>query len=238
MMRVFYGFEHRFHKAVVAVGSFDGVHRGHRLLIEQMNAKALAIGGEAVVVTFDPHPRWVLRGENRLLTTLEEKLVLLEQAGAENVVVVNFTREFSMVEPSVFVQQYLIDALGVVVVFTGQGHSFGRNRGGDEHFLTQFPVECCHVDRFENISSTAVRMAIENGDMELASQLLGADYLVITPVVRPPKLLPAAGLYCCSIDGVDCAMEIDEVSCKTQKSNICVKKDAKLEEIQIKTVLL
>lgn len=224
MMRVLYGFGHRFHRAVVAVGSFDGVHRGHRLLIEQMNAKALEIGGEAVVVTFDPHPRWVLRGENRLLTTLEEKLVLLEKAGAENVVVVNFTHEFSMIEPSVFVQQYLIDALGVVAVFTGQGHSFGRNRGGDEHFLTQFSVECSHVDRFENISSTAVRVAIENGDMELASQLLGDHYPVTTPVACPPKLLPAAGLYCCLVDGVDCAMEVAEMSRITQKMSIYVKK--------------
>lgn len=211
-MNIFYGFEHKFERALVTVGSFDGVHKGHRLLIEQMNQKASQIGAQAVLITFDPHPRTVLRGANRLLSTIEERLLLLEQAGARNVVVVNFTPQFAQISADDFVQKYLIDYLGAVAIFIGEGHFFGKNRGGDENFLAKYPLQIFHLDRFDNISSTAVRAAIEGGDMAAANSLLGGGYLAITPVNDTTKLLPTGGKYrCADENGEKLELYIDDI---------------------------
>lgn len=197
MMQVFRGFDTVVRPdagSVVAVGSFDGVHRGHRWLIEQMNAEADRLGALAVVVTFEPHPRTVLRGENRLLSTIDEKLELLQEAGARAVVVVEFTRAFAAQSGETFFKECLIDRLNLQMIFAGQGHHFGSDRRSGAELYQQYGIAWRQLDRMDQISSTAVRDLIEQGRMEQAEALLGHPYLIHLPVENPHKLLPPIGV--------------------------------------------
>lgn len=200
-MQIHYGFETLppLHRTAVAVGSFDGVHRGHRLLIQQLNHIAhhdLAPEGESVVVTFDPHPRQVLKGDNRLLSTLPEKLELLAETEIDHVVVVHFTPEFSRIDSETFTRDYLKGKLHAEVVLSGEGHHFGHNRSGTTAQLERDGIHTAHLGRFENISSTAIRAAIEAGDMATAAEMLGGPYLILTtPPHDATKLLPPDGEY-------------------------------------------
>lgn len=200
-MQIHYGFETLppLRRTAVAVGSFDGVHRGHRLLIQQLNHIAhhdLAPEGESVVVTFYPHPRQVLKGDNRLLSTLPEKLELLAETEVDHVVVVHFTPEFSRIDSETFTQDYLKGKLHAEVVLSGEGHHFGHNRSGTTAQLERDGIHTAHLGRFENISSTAIRAAIEAGDMATAAEMLGGPYLILTsPPHDTTKLLPPDGEY-------------------------------------------
>lgn len=176
--------------AVVAVGSFDGVHRGHRMLFERLRAEALSIGAQAVVVTFDPHPRSVVRGDNRLLSTTPEKLILLDHAGVENVVVVPFTAEFRMLSGEEFLRDMLIERLGMRVMFAGESHHFGHDRRSGRDLCALYGVKWVELERLENISSTMIRDLIECGDLARAEELLGEPYLVLEPVTDPSKIVP------------------------------------------------
>ncbi|MEG1607435.1 MAG: FAD synthase [Mucinivorans sp.] len=162
--------------SVVTVGSFDGVHRGHRLLIDALRAEAAVRGLRGVVVTFEPHPRLVLRGDNLLLTPFERKLELMEQAGVDHLMVLNFTKEFAQIPYDIFVRDYLVGGLGARVVVVGQGHHFGKGKQGDAEALKAMELEVVYLERFENISSTQVRNAIRVGDYDRASELLGWRY--------------------------------------------------------------
>lgn len=200
-MLVHYGFDHLppFRRTAVAVGSFDGVHRGHRMLIDRLNNIAhhdMGPDGESVVVTFDPHPRFVLKGENRLLTTLPEKLELLAETGIDHTVVVHFTPEFSRIDSETFTQEYLKGLLKARTVLSGEDHHFGHNRSGSTEMLERDGIRTANLGRYENISSTSIRAAIEAGDMEAAAYMLGGSYLIVTePPHDPTKLLPPAAVY-------------------------------------------
>lgn len=191
-MNVFWGFQELVKPfdggAVVAVGSFDGVHRGHRMLFEQMRAKAASIGAQAVVVTFDPHPRSVVRGDNRLLSTTPEKLILMEHAGVENVVVVPFTADFRMLSGEEFLRDMLIGRLGMRVMFAGQSHHFGHDRRQGRELCELYALEWVELERLENISSTMIRDLLCRGDIGRAEELLGESYLVLEPVTDPSKI--------------------------------------------------
>lgn len=130
--RVFRGFDAlpRFVRPVVTVGSYDGVHLGHRALIDRLTAEARAVGGESVVLTFDPHPRITLgRGEGlRLLTTLDEKVALLRGLGVDNVIVIPFDRTFSALSGEEFARRYLIGKVGAATLVAGYDHRFGHDR--------------------------------------------------------------------------------------------------------------
>lgn len=186
-------------RTAVAVGSFDGVHRGHRLLIGRLNEIAhrdFGEDGESVIVTFDPHPRFVLRGENRLLSTLPERLELLAETGVDHVVVVHFTPEFSQIDSETFTRDYLKGLLKAETVLSGEGHHFGHNRSGSTELLERDGIQTANLERYENISSTSIRAAIEAGDMETTAYMLGGPYLIHTaPPHDPTKLLPPAGEY-------------------------------------------
>lgn len=208
-MQIHYGFDTLppLRRTAVAVGSFDGVHRGHRLLIRHLNHIAhndLAPDGESVIVTFDPHPRQVLRGDNRLLSTLPEKLELLAETDVDHVVVVHFTREFSRIDSETFTRDYLKGKLHAEAVLSGEGHHFGHNRSGTTDQLKRDGLHTANLGRFENISSTAIRAAIEAGDMATAAEMLGGPYLILTtPPHDATKLLPPDGAYRveCSANG-------------------------------------
>ncbi len=191
-MKIFYGLDKDFdfERSVVCVGSFDGVHKGHRMLIERMNEFADAHDAASVIVTFDPHPREVLVGDNRLLSTLQEKLILLREAGARNVVIVHFTREFSQTPHDVFVREILKEKLHARDVFVSDRHNFGRGKQGGVDAFAEQDIQVHYLPRLEDISSTAVREAIQRGDLEGACEMLADKYLVKEPVEHIHKIVP------------------------------------------------
>lgn len=195
-MRVFYGFEDlpHFDHPAVTVGSYDGVHLGHRALIERLIAEARAAGGESIVVTFEPHPRIALgRAEGlRLLTTLDEKIALLEGLGVDNLIVIPFDRTFSALSGREFVDRYLIGRLGAETLVAGFNHRFGHDGlACDDPQVSErlrvVRVGPCTVDGVR-VSSTAIRRLFESGDLAGTEHLLGHP---LSESLRPQR--PAAG---------------------------------------------
>lgn len=180
-MRVFHGFDTlpQFVRPAVTVGSYDGVHLGHRALIGRLVAEARANGGESIVLTFEPHPRITLgRAEGlRLLTTLDEKLSLLAELGVDNVIVIPFDRTFSALSGEEFVNNYLIGRVGAETLVAGFNHRFGHDRIDCEALaapgrLKVVKVEPCSVGGM-NVSSTKIRRLLEEGKTAEAELLLG-----------------------------------------------------------------
>ena len=180
-IRVFHGFGAlpRFVHPVVTVGSYDGVHRGHRALIERLVAEARAAGGESIVLTFDPHPRITLgRGEGlRLLTTLDEKIALLGELGVDHVIVIPFDRTFSALTGAEFVDRYLIGRVGAETLVAGYNHRFGHDRLDCDALAASgrirvVKVEPCIVDG-QRVSSTLIRRLLEEGKTAEAARLRG-----------------------------------------------------------------
>jgi riboflavin kinase/FMN adenylyltransferase len=155
----------------VAVGSFDGVHRGHRAVLEA----ARATGLETTAITFDPHPRIALGNKVELLTTLRRRLELLEDAGAEAVLVVAFTPELQQLPPDEFAQRYL-RAIGARVVVAGEDFRFGVRRSGDLALLERLGFEIAVVPELPGVSSSAIRTALAEGDVATAAAMLGRPF--------------------------------------------------------------
>jgi riboflavin kinase/FMN adenylyltransferase len=193
---------------VVAVGSFDGVHRGHRRVLEQAQAK----GRGVTVVTFWPHPRLVLGNQVELLSTLQRRLELLDQAGVAETLVVEFSSELARQEPAEFCESTL-RRIGTRVVVVGENFRFGRGAAGDPALLAQLGFEVEAVPLLEGVSSTEVRALLRQGDVVAAAQLLGRPpeldgtvvlgsqrggtlgYPTANLAVEPELLVPAYGIY-------------------------------------------
>ncbi len=211
-MRVFYGFEglSPINNAVCTVGSYDGVHIGHQRLIAECIARAKEIGGESVVLTFEPHPRIVLgRAEGlRLLTTLTEKIELLRARGVDNLIVIPFDIAFSQVKYRDFVEQYLIDKVDVRCMIVGYNHLFGHKNEGNYNLLSELSrergfrvVELSELRNDEKkVSSTVIRKLIECGNIREATEQLGRPYLIHNSQ-DSLKLLPPVGRYVARVDG-------------------------------------
>jgi riboflavin kinase / FMN adenylyltransferase len=192
----------------VALGTFDGVHLGHRRVIET----ALAAGPEPTVVTFDPHPRTALGNRVELLTSLERRLELLEELGVEATLVVEFTLDLARLEPEEFAQEVL-RTIGAEIVVAGEDFRFGRGRTGDLALLRGLGFETQPVPLLEDVSSSRIRELAAEGDVERAAHLLGRPVEVEGTVVtgdarggtlgfptanldvRPELLVPANGIY-------------------------------------------
>ena len=157
----------------VAIGTFDGVHRGHRAVIEQ----AKATGLRSIVVTFDPHPRAVLGYDVQLLTPFERRIELLAGVSPDEVLVVDFTLELSRLAPEDFVRRVLVP-LGARVVVAGEGFRFGSGRRGDLDLLRRLGLAVRAVPLLEGVSSSRIRELLRAGDVAAAARLLG----------RPPEL--------------------------------------------------
>ena len=180
-MRVFHGFNSlpQFIRPVVTVGSYDGVHLGHRALIDRLVAEARTSGGESIVLTFEPHPRITLgRAEGLLLlTTLDEKVRLLETLGVDNVIVIPFDRTFSALSGREFVERCLIGRVGAETLVAGYNHRFGHDGVACDapevaSRLRVVRVGPCTVDGMR-VSSTAIRRLLEAGDRATAERLAG-----------------------------------------------------------------
>ena len=159
----------------VALGTFDGVHLGHRRVLDAALSTGPAL--TPTVVTFWPHPRTVLGNEVRLLTTLERRLELLGDAGVGETLVVEFTAELAGVEPDAFVDE-LLRPLGTELVVAGADFRFGRGRRGDLATFEELGLAVERVELVPGISSTAIRELLAAGDVQAASRLLG----------RPPEV--------------------------------------------------
>lgn len=221
-MKVHYGFDSlpAFRAPVVTVGSYDGVHGGHRAILRRINELAAQNGGESVVVTFAPHPRIVLGKADglKLLNTLEEKIALLEEVGVDHLIVAPFTEEFSRLSSQEYVRDYLVERIGVHTLVVGYNHHFGHNKDGDFRFLqsmqAEYGFEVYEISRQqiddEKVSSTVVRQLITAGDVAHAMRLLERPYILITNLkeraIDPYKLLPPNGRYRVEIEGQDAAV--------------------------------
>jgi riboflavin kinase / FMN adenylyltransferase len=192
----------------VAVGSFDGVHRGHRRVLSE----AVESGLRPTVVTFYPHPRTVLGNRVELLTTLERRLELLEEAGIEETLVLEFTLELAEHEPAAFAE-VILRPIGAEIVVAGESFRFGRGRSGDPALLARLGFDARVVPAVAGVSSTRVRQLLREGRVEAAARLLGraaeVDGIVVAGDARggtlgfptanlrvdPELLVPEFGIY-------------------------------------------
>ncbi|MCL3779798.1 bifunctional riboflavin kinase/FAD synthetase [Prolixibacteraceae bacterium JC049] len=199
-MKVYRGIESfNAHRPVVTIGTFDGVHNGHREVVKQLKNIAQKEQGETVIFTFDPHPRRVVAPDDtslRLLSTTEEKIALFEGLGIDHLVVYPFTKEFAQLKYDEFIQQILVDKLKMAHLVVGYDHKFGRNREGGFEFLK----ECANKLNFgisqlkvlsmndTNISSTEIRGALNDGDIVKANGFLGYSYGMKGLVVKGQQI--------------------------------------------------
>lgn len=173
-------------KSIVTVGTFDGVHRGHRVVINKLHELKNKFGGRTVIVTFDPHPRLVLRNrvnEIKLLSTTHERLEVFEQLGVDVVYVLKFTTEFSEHSAEEFLKEYLVEGIGLEHLVLGFDHSFGKNREGNYESLVKltgkYNFDLYKVEELKGesrINSTTIRNLLAEGNLPKAKEILGADY--------------------------------------------------------------
>jgi riboflavin kinase / FMN adenylyltransferase len=175
-------------KTVVTIGTFDGVHIGHKKILEKLTTNTSQSNLESVVLTFFPHPRTVLQEgtEMKQLNTIEEKIDLLDKIGIDNLVIHPFDREFSRLTAEEFVKTVLVDTFNVAKIIIGYDHRFGRNRTADINDLIDFgeqfdfEVEQISVEEIDDVSvsSTKVRNALNEGDVTLANTFLDYHYAI------------------------------------------------------------
>ncbi|MBB4077825.1 hypothetical protein GGR28_000426 [Lewinella aquimaris] len=215
----------RFRRAVITIGSFDGVHQGHQQLLARIKRMAELRGGESVVITFDPHPRAILRPDDdslRLLSTTHEKANFCADELIDHLVVVPFTTAFSEQSPQEYITNFLVRNFSPDRIVIGYDHRFGKDRAGDvellRYFGPQYGYEVVEIAAQEvdeiTVSSTKIRRALERGNVERAEHLMGRPYELTAEVVegqrigrtigfptanlRPYhylKLIPARGIY-------------------------------------------
>ena len=184
-------------KTILTLGTFDGVHIGHKKILERVTQN-MGDDSESLVLTFFPHPRMVLevKSEVKLLNTLSEKIELLEKIGLENLVIHPFDETFSRLAAQEFVKTVLVDQFHIKKIIIGHDHRFGRNRTANIDDLIAFgkeygfEVEQISVQEIEaiSVSSTKIRMALEKGNMNLANQYLGYDYFLSGTIVKGKQL--------------------------------------------------
>lgn len=212
-MRIFRDFEglDEIVNPVITIGTFDGVHLGHQKIISQLNKEAEAIGGESVLLTFYPHPRMVLYPEShglKLIQTQVEKIEKLKRTGLDNIVIIPFTKKFSRMTALEFVRDILVHKMHVKRLVIGYDHQFGKNREGSIEFLKSISdtygfevdeIEAQEVDEV-NISSTKIRNAIIEGDIELANKFLGEPFELSGRVVKGNQLGSELGFPTANLD--------------------------------------
>jgi riboflavin kinase / FMN adenylyltransferase len=231
-MRVFHNFEEAsgIRNPVVTTGSFDGVHLGHKTILNRIQMLAEKNDGESVLITFHPHPRKVLYPDTagrdlKLINSQEEKLELLRKAGLDNLIIIEFTKDFARITSEEFVKNFLCNILKSKVVVAGFNHHFGFNKAGDYHQLCEmgekynFATEEIPEQevQHETVSSTLIRKAISEGYIQRANAYLDHYYMIIgipefidsdvlpdsisfykVPITEETKLLPASGIYAVS----------------------------------------
>lgn len=201
-------------KPVVTIGTFDGVHLGHRKVIVRLQEIAKQHNGETVIFTFHTHPRLVTSPNEtnlRLLTTLNEKISLFEKYGIDHLIVYPFNKAFSELTYSEFVEKILVEKIGTHCLVVGYDHKFGKNREGDFEYLKNcagiFNFEIERLDALlveeDSVSSTKIRDALQNGDIEKANHYLGYQFTLHGTVVNGKQLGRKLGFPTANIEASD-----------------------------------
>lgn len=212
-MKIFNGFDHlsEIPNPVLTIGTFDGVHLGHQKILRKLNEEAERLGGESVLFTFYPHPRMVLYPDShgvKMIQTQTEKLEKLRACGLQNIIVFPFTMEFSRLTATEFVRDYLVNKLNVKHLVIGYDHQFGKNREGGIEFLNEVSeiyefgvTEIGPKDVDEvNVSSTKIRNALKEGDIEVANAFLGESFELNAKVVRGKGIGKTIGFPTANLD--------------------------------------
>jgi riboflavin kinase / FMN adenylyltransferase len=222
-----------FRNAIITIGTFDGVHLGHQKIIQQLKEEAKQHNGETVIITFHPHPRKIVSsvpGDIKLLTTLEERTALLAAAGIDHLVVVPFDNKFSNQSAGEFITDFLHKSFHPHTLIIGYDHRFGKGRKGDYHLLEEYGAKLGFAVKEINeellneaiVSSTRIRNALLEHDIEAANRFLGYHYFFEGTVVEgnklgrtigyptanlhiesEEKLIPADGIYACEVSMVN-----------------------------------
>lgn len=215
--------------AVVTIGTFDGVHLGHREVFKQMKAEADKIGGQTVVITFYPHPRIVLGLDStnlKFIKTQEKKIHHIKKAGIDHLIIVEFTRQFANMSSELFIKDLIVEKINPKVLIVGHDHQFGKNREGSFEIVAnlgkQFGFEVKKIEaqgiNKVIVSSTKIRNLLKEGKIAEANNLLGHEYSITGKVVRGQsighnlgfptanievadeyKLIAAVGVYACRV---------------------------------------
>jgi riboflavin kinase/FMN adenylyltransferase len=212
-MKIYYSVDdfNPVHNAVVTSGTFDGVHIGHQKILNRLKEIAGSIGGETVVITFWPHPRYVLKPgaiSHLLLNTFEEKAELIKQQGIQHLLRIPFTKEFSQLTSTQFIQDILVKKVGTRKLIIGYDHKFGRDREGSFEQLSlnasNYGFEVEEIPRQDvdhiGVSSSRIREALEAGDIDTATHFLGRPYSLRGRVVSGDKLGRVLGYPTANID--------------------------------------
>lgn len=226
LMAVFHSTDHlpQFKNPVLTIGTFDGVHKGHQAILQDVARHAAGIGGESIVITFDPHPRKLIYPNQsmHLLTSLDRKIALIQKTGIDHIVVVPFTHAFAALTAEAYISEFLVKKFHPHTIVIGYDHRFGNDRTGDIALLKSFgdqyhftvheiPVQT--IDEAA-VSSTKIRKAIDAGDVHTAATMLGRPYQFSGTVeqgaqigrqlgyptanirpLEPDQLIPANGVY-------------------------------------------
>lgn len=203
-----------FRNAVITIGAFDGVHMGHRQIIDRLKVQAEAIHGETVIITFHPHPRKVVSSTIlglRLINTLNEKIELFRLLGINHVVVVPFSDAFANQAANEYVKKFLVDKFKPHTIIIGHDHRFGKDRTGNYLLLEKMAAEHNYqlqeipkqvLDEID-ISSTTIRQSLLAGKIEMADKLLGYDFFFTGIVVHGNKLGRKLGYPTANLKVVD-----------------------------------
>lgn len=221
-----------FKQAVVTIGTFDGVHLGHRQILSQLKEEAARIGGETVIITFHPHPRKIISsvpGDIKLLNTLPEKIALLEKEGIDHLVVVPFDHVFANQTAEEYVKDFLYRYFRPHTVIIGYDHRFGKGREGDYHLMKTygenlgFEVKEISEQLINEIviSSTKIRRALMENEVDTANEFLGYPYFFEGTVIEGNKLgrtigYPTANLHVASEEKLIPGDGVYAVSCTTR----------------------
>jgi len=212
-MAVFFQYDHLpvFRNPVITIGSFDGVHQGHKAILDQVVQCAKDIGGESILVTFDPHPRKIIHPDAHLglLTSPEQKIRLLQAAGMHHILVVPFTRDFSMLSAEEYMHDFLMAKLHPHTIIIGYDHRFGHSReGGIDMLKSQAPpgvlvleIPARLIDHAA-VSSTKIRKALTDGDVEDAALMLGRPYSYQAIVIHGDKIGRSIGYPTANLQAV------------------------------------
>lgn len=230
-MKIYYNTDNlKIERPVVTVGIFDGVHKGHKFIIEKLFEISKIMNGSPVIVTLWPHPRHILNNnssETRLITTFEEKIKILSGLGVENLIVKDFTPELSRMTACVFIEKVLAGEIGIRHLVMGYNHRFGSDREGDirkiRNCAEKFSITVEQLEQFSDgekeISSSEIRKALRKGDVKSAGNMLGHHFFISGSVIggsrvgrsiRFPtanitpehflKILPRDGVYAVEVE--------------------------------------
>jgi len=224
---------HKLKNAVVTIGTFDGVHFGHRKIINRLTEVAAQCGGESVILTFFPHPRMILQPENsnlKLITTIDEKAELIEKLGVDHLIITPFTRDFSNLSAETYIRQILVEKIGTKKIIIGFDHRFGKDRQGNlaelqkhaeqyQYEVEEIPEQDIHEVK---VSSTQIRESLISGDVETAEDFLGYPFFLTGKVIKGDrlgrqmgfptanllveenyKLIPSDGIYAVEVELVE-----------------------------------